>query len=98
METLRVLDVFLQAPNIPQYGLELAEAAGLPRGSIYPMLARLEKGGWLESFWEDIDPMKEGRRARRYYKLTATGFAEASNAKREAARFLSLPEEGLWTH
>ena len=56
----------LEDPSDEHYGLELAEQAGLPIGSIYPILARLERAQWIESAWEQIDPSREGRRPRRY--------------------------------
>src|ERR1700752_3806473 len=93
IETLRVLKVFATAPAAQQYGLELAEAAGLAPGSIYPILGRLEKGGWLTSAKEDIDPVAEGRRPRRYYQLTPSGYTGAVEAIREATRFLAVPGE-----
>jgi len=37
--------------------------------SLYPMLYRLEKHGWIEGRWVE----KSGQRRRRYYKLTAQG-------------------------
>ena len=37
--------------------------------SLYPMLYRLEKRGWLQGRWVD----KAGQRRRRYYRLTAAG-------------------------
>jgi DNA-binding PadR family transcriptional regulator len=63
----------LEDPTSPHYGLEMGKAAGLPSGTIYPILARLERAGWIESEREDVDPKVVGRRARRYYKLTGTG-------------------------
>jgi PadR family transcriptional regulator PadR len=71
--TLQVLRVFADAPLEEHYGLEVCEEAGLPGGTIYPILARLEKVGWLESAWEEIDESKAGRRRRRFYKLTPNG-------------------------
>lgn len=55
------------------YGLEIAKAAKLPTGTIYPILARLEEAGCLVSEWEQVDPAEEGRPRRRYYRLTAPG-------------------------
>jgi PadR family transcriptional regulator, regulatory protein PadR len=72
-QTQAVLAVILEDPSSPHYGLEMAKAAGLPSGTIYPILARLERAGWVESEREDADPKVVGRRARRYYKLTGTG-------------------------
>ncbi|MBI3403849.1 MAG: PadR family transcriptional regulator [Acidobacteria bacterium] len=37
--------------------------------SLYPMLYRLEKRGWLQGRWVE----KAGQRRRRYYKLTPAG-------------------------
>jgi PadR family transcriptional regulator PadR len=37
--------------------------------SLYPMLYRLEKRGWIQGRWVD----KAGQRRRRYYRLTAPG-------------------------
>jgi DNA-binding PadR family transcriptional regulator len=37
--------------------------------SLYPLLYRLEKRGWIQGRWVE----KEGQRRRRYYKLTAEG-------------------------
>nr|WP_285485880.1 helix-turn-helix transcriptional regulator [Amycolatopsis taiwanensis] len=51
------------------YGLEICAAAGLASGTIHPILARLEKAGWLRSRWEDANPADQGRPRRRYYGL-----------------------------
>jgi DNA-binding PadR family transcriptional regulator len=53
--------------------VEIGRAAGLPSGTVHPILARLETVGWLTSRWEDIDPRTEGRPARRYDRLTPDG-------------------------
>jgi len=37
--------------------------------SLYPLLYRLEKRGWLEGRWVE----KAGQRRRRYYKITPAG-------------------------
>ena len=37
--------------------------------SLYPLLYRLEKRGWIAGRWVE----KEGQRRRRYYRLTAAG-------------------------
>ena len=37
--------------------------------SLYPMLYRLERRGWIEGRWVE----KAGERRRRFYKLTAAG-------------------------
>jgi hypothetical protein len=60
--------------------VEIGHAAGLPSGTVHPILARLEGVGWLESRWEEIDPRAEGRPARRYYRLTPDGLELARSA------------------
>jgi DNA-binding PadR family transcriptional regulator len=74
---LKVVAALLTAAGDERYGLELMRATGLPSGTLYPILVRLERAGWVESRWEDADPTAEGRPARRYYRLTADGAAEA---------------------
>jgi len=59
------------------YGIEIGDLAGLPSGTVHPILARLEGLRWVESRWEDIDPKVEGRPARRYYRLTTDGAEQA---------------------
>jgi PadR family transcriptional regulator, regulatory protein PadR len=82
--TQLVLQALLDDPGREMYGVEIGSQAGLPSGTIHPILARLEGVGWLESQWEDIDVHTEGRPARRYYRLTATG-AEAARTALVAA-------------
>lgn len=77
----RVLLLFLQDPSRRYYGLEIARKADLQRGTLYPMLARLEDRGWVTSEWELIDPVVEGRRPRRYYTLTDEGLRQALQAR-----------------
>jgi PadR family transcriptional regulator PadR len=79
LQTQAILSVLLRSLSTPLYGLEMAKAAGLASGTIYPILARLERSGWIESALEDIDPKVAGRRARRYYTLTAEGERVALN-------------------
>lgn len=73
IQTQAILATLLEDVNQPHYGLEMAKAAGLPSGTIYPMLARLEREGWVESEPENIDASVAGRRPRRYYRLTGEG-------------------------
>lgn len=86
--TLAVLRVLSENLTQEMYGLQISAAAGLPSGTIHPILARLENAGWLEAAWEDIDPVKQGRPRRRYYKLSSAGAARARHAltRADAAR------------
>jgi PadR family transcriptional regulator PadR len=78
--TQLVLRALLADPSKELYGVEIGQAAGLPSGTVHPILARLETVGWLESRWEEIDPRVEGRPARRYYRLTPDGMELARSA------------------
>jgi PadR family transcriptional regulator, regulatory protein PadR len=78
--TQLVLRALLAEPSKELYGVEIGAAAGLPSGTVHPILARLETVGWLTSRWEEIDPRAHGRPARRYYHLTADGMELARAA------------------
>ena len=78
--TQLVLRTLLADPAQELYGVEIGHAAGLPSGTVHPILARLEGVGWLESRWEEIDPRTEGRPARRYYRLSPDGIELARSA------------------
>src|SRR5579859_3768878 len=82
-----VLRALLEEPGQEMYGLQICTAAGLPSGTIHPILARLEGVGWLESRWEQADPHAQGRPRRRYYRLTGAG-AEAARGALARARTL----------
>jgi DNA-binding PadR family transcriptional regulator len=57
-----------------QYGFDIMDATGLPDGTVYPLLRRLERRGVLEAAWEDEEEAQaDGRPQRRYYRLTALG-------------------------
>ncbi|MFG1925295.1 PadR family transcriptional regulator [Cryptosporangium sp. NPDC048952] len=73
----KVLAAFLDDPNSDRYGLDLMRATGHPSGTLYPILLRLQKAGWVTATWEDVDPSAAGRPARRYYRLTPEGLAAA---------------------
>ncbi|HEY2947271.1 MAG TPA: helix-turn-helix transcriptional regulator [Micromonosporaceae bacterium] len=74
---LKVLSAMLADPAAERYGLDLMHDTGLASGTLYPILVRLERAGWVESHWEDINPVAEGRPNRRYYRLTRDGTALA---------------------
>jgi len=57
-----------------RYGFDIIDATGLPSGTVYPALRRLEAAGCLESEWEDEGAAEaEGRPPRCYYRLTPEG-------------------------
>jgi PadR family transcriptional regulator len=78
LQTLRVLDVFLENPAEQLSGAQVHQRCGLASGTLYPILLRLEAAGWFVSRWESIDPSEAGRPRRRLYRLTSTGLRRAS--------------------
>ena len=74
----------LEDAAVPRYGLEISKQAGLETGTLYPVMARLERVGWVESSWEDPDlSISDGRPRRRYYQLTKDGAEQARLALAE---------------
>ncbi|MDQ3934465.1 MAG: PadR family transcriptional regulator [Actinomycetota bacterium] len=84
-QTKLVFQVFLDSPSDESYGFELASASGLPAGTIYPILRRLEEAGFVTGRWEEIDESEHGRRRRRYYRLTGEGRRKAREATAKEA-------------
>jgi DNA-binding PadR family transcriptional regulator len=66
-----VLQAIAEGDN---YGFDIIDATGLPGGTVYPALRRLEGAGFLSSRWEEEEDV-EGRPARCYYGLTSEGIA-----------------------
>jgi PadR family transcriptional regulator PadR len=73
--TLDVLEA-LMGPDEELYGLKIAQNAGRKVGSVYPILARLEESGWVESSWEREERGERGPR-RRFYKFSPEGLDAA---------------------
>lgn len=81
--TVRVLEALLEDPGGCFYGFELLAHAEMKSGTLYPILARLERAGWLASHWEEADPRLLSRPRRRYYLLTSQGRELSVEAVRE---------------
>ena len=62
------------------------DATGLPSGTVYPALRRMEAGSLIVSKWEaPAVAQREQRPARKYYELTRSGqlaLAEAASRYR----------------
>jgi len=66
------------------YGYSVMEMTGLPSGTVYPALRRLERDDLIRSQWESQSVADAGLRPpRKYYKLTRSGRAtlEASHKR-----------------
>ena len=73
--TLDVLEA-LMGPDEELYGLKIAQNARRKAGSVYPILARLEEAGWVQSAWESGERGERGPR-RRFYRLSPDGLGAA---------------------
>ncbi len=76
-----------------RHGYELAKIIETESGSklqfhvasLYPMLYRLERKGWVEGKWIE----KAGERRRRYYRLTASGRRALAEQRRSWREFVA---------
>ncbi len=74
-----------------RYGFEIMDVTGLPSGTVYPALRRLEAVGHVVSHWEDEEAAaRDGRPARRYYTLSGAGEEVLATARRR------FPALGRW--
>lgn len=57
-----------------RFGFDIMDVTGLPSGTVYPALRRLERDGLVRSHWEaEKVATEDGRPIRRYYEITHTG-------------------------
>lgn len=84
--TTAVLESLLQSEAEWSYGYELSKRLGIPSGTLYPILMRLEERGQLETRWSE--PSSKGRPPRHMYRLTEGGreWALVAAAPRANAR------------
>jgi PadR family transcriptional regulator PadR len=79
--SITAVSVLQAIANGFEYGFDIIDQTGLPSGTVYPALSRLERDGLVRSAWEDETAAHaEGRPARRYYSLTARGVRALSEA------------------
>jgi len=93
LQTLKILGLLLNQPRESLAGSDIGRETGMLSGTLYPILLRLEKAGWLSSEWEALEPSAAGRPRKRLYQLTGLGYNKARSALAELARPQGLP---LW--
>jgi PadR family transcriptional regulator len=65
------------------YGFSVMEVTGLPSGTVYPALRRLERDGLIRSQWEGRRTAEAVQRPpRKYYKITRSGQAALSASQK----------------
>jgi len=78
------------------YGFSVMEMTGLPSGTVYPAMRRLERDDLIRSHWEQQSIADAGQRpARKYYKLTRAGKATLEASRKRyplLARLIPSPE------
>jgi DNA-binding MarR family transcriptional regulator len=57
---LQVLRVFYEQPKESFAGADIWRRTGIIAGTLYPILMRFERAGWLESEWEQLNPSEAG--------------------------------------
>jgi DNA-binding PadR family transcriptional regulator len=64
------------------HGFDVMDATGLPSGTVYPILRRLDRERLVRARWEKAElAQREQRPPRRYYELTAAGEAVLDTAR-----------------
>jgi DNA-binding PadR family transcriptional regulator len=81
-QTLDILEALLARPSQWHYGYAISRQTSIPSGTLYPILMRLDKSGWLETRWEDAPTV--GRPPRHLYRLTGNGREWAREELRSA--------------
>jgi len=77
---------------LPRHGYEISKlieqrsqgALRFHAASLYPLLYRLEKRGWIQGRWVE----KSGTRRRRYYRLTSQGQKVLASQRRSWQTFV----------
>jgi transcriptional regulator len=83
----------------PQHGWAISqriqqvsrEVLEVQQGSLYPALHRLERRGWIKSYW---DTSENNRRAK-YYELTAAGKKQLAKETQDWRRLVTAVDQVL---
>ena len=90
--TALVLDALARGHR---HGFDILDATGLPSGTVYPILRRLEEERLAASRWEEpTKAQREQRPPRRYYELTSDGRELAEQARARYPMLAGLPARG----
>ena len=76
-----------------RHGYALSKATGLRSGTLYPILARLQDRGYLESKW--VEPSHTGRPPRHVFRLTPSGVTHAREVVSEQEYVRRFRQDGL---
>jgi PadR family transcriptional regulator, regulatory protein PadR len=73
----------MENPGADLTGADVIRLSGFASGTVYQLLLRFERNGFLKSGWESGDPSVLGRPRRRFYGITAQGQAVHARALRD---------------
>ena len=73
------------------YAYTILAATGLPSGTIYPALRRLEEEGFIHSLWEP-QPAGDTRPPRKTFQLTQAGDSALETARKRYPLLAKLAE------
>ena len=73
------------------YGFSIMEMTGLPSGTVYPAMRRLERDELIRSHWEQQSIADaEQRPPRKYYKLTRAGRLTLESSRKRYPLLIKL--------
>jgi DNA-binding PadR family transcriptional regulator len=79
-----------------RYGFDIMDQTGLPSGTVYPALRRMESEGLISSQWEsEKKATAEQRPPRKYYRITRPGSQVLEHSQRRyplLARLIEKPQ------
>jgi|AmaraimetFIIA100_FD_contig_121_58358_length_1132_multi_3_in_0_out_0_2 DNA-binding PadR family transcriptional regulator len=76
-----------------RHGFDIIDVTGLPGGTVYPVLGKLEDGGYVRSTWEDARVAQaEKRPPRRYYELRDAGVRQLDQLLQQFREIEALPK------
>ena len=96
-QTVRVMAALLSSPQ-ELSGAEIARAMHIANGSLYPILRRLKRAGWLAVRNEIGNPRKLGRPLNRYYRVTPQGEDEGIKIFNDLYRVVKAVRRELRRH
>jgi PadR family transcriptional regulator len=89
---LSTITILKAISNGYRHGFDIIDLTGLPGGTVYPALGKLETDGYVHSRWEDQKTaQEEGRPPRRYYDLRPAGERLLADTLRQLRDLERLP-------
>ena len=89
---LSTLAILKAISNGYRHGFDIIDVTGLPGGTVYPALGKLEADRLVQSHWEDSRvAQEEGRPPRRYYELRPAGERLLQETLRQLREIERLP-------